>query len=131
MALFSDIDWIIVLGVGGFLLFGRDGGATVRQLGRWYGRALRLKQELVGEFARAADLPMSGAGPAGSLRAALLGLDAPAQGRVGIPAAVTTAPQRPSVPENPAPLLPSTGGYPVTSWSATFFAPAHDPREFR
>ena len=128
MALFSDLDWIIVLGVAAFLLFGRDGGATVRQLGRWYGRALRLKQELVSEVARAADLPLPGGANPGSLRSALLGLDAPDVARTGIPAAVRTPPASPPAPTPPSPL-PWTGGSPVTSWSMTYFAPAHDGRE--
>jgi hypothetical protein len=130
MALFSDIDWLIVLGVGAFLLFGRDGGATVRQLGRWYGRAVRLKQELVGQVARAADLPLGPAGNAGSLRAALLGLEPADRGRPSIPAAVRTPPAGPSVPQPPPPL-PITGGSPVTSWSATFFAPGGERGELR
>jgi len=130
MALFSDIDWLILLGVGAFLLFGRDGGATVRQLGRWYGRALKLKQELVSEVARAADLPLPAGATVGSLRAALLGLEAPAAPVVGIPAAVRRPDPVPALPAFPVPL-PSTGGQPVTSWSVTFFAPSADPRELR
>ena len=130
MALFSDIDWIIVLGVGALLLFGPEGGTTVRQLGRWYGRALRLKQELLSEVARAADLPLPAGGAPGSLRAALLGLEGADPPRIGIPAAVRTPPRAPVVPQLPC-QLPTTGGYPVTSWSMTFFAPTHEPREPR
>jgi hypothetical protein len=130
VALFSDLDWLIVLGVGAFLLFGAHGGTTVRQLGRWYGRALRLKQELVSEVARAADLPLPGGGTPGSLRAALLGFEAPARSASGIPSAVTTPPAGPPSPQVPSPL-PWTGGYPVTSWSATFFAPSDGPRGSR
>jgi hypothetical protein len=120
MALFSDIDWLIVLGIGALLLLGRGGGATVRQLGRWYGRAVRLKQELVSEVARAAELPLPAGTTPGSLRAALLGLDSPDRTRTSIPAAVRIPPATLPLPELPAPL-PWTGGYPVTSWSTTFF----------
>ncbi len=122
MALFSDLDWLIVLGVGALLLFGDRGGATVRQLGRWYGRAMRLKQELVEEVARAADLPLPAGTPAGSLRAALLGLDSLPARPVGIPVAVRVPPTPPAAPAVPA-MLPWTGGEPVTSWSTTYYAP--------
>ena len=120
MGLFSDLDWLIILGVGAFLLFGHDGGTTVRQLGRWYGRAMRLKQELLSEFARAAELPMPAGGSAGSLRAALLGVEASDVARIGVPAAVRTPPAPPAAPTPPLPL-PWTGGNPVTSWSTTFY----------
>jgi len=128
VTLFSDLDWLIVLGVGGFLLLGDRGASTVRQLGRWYGRAMRLKQELVEEVARAAELPLPAGAPIGSLRAALLGLDGPVRPAVGIPAAVRTAPVLASPPETAAPW-PRTGGTPVTSWSATFFPTAPERGE--
>jgi len=127
MALFSDIDWLIILSIGAFLLFGRDGGTTFRQLGRWYGRALRLKQELMSEVARAAELPLPAGSAPGSIRAALLGLGPADPPRVGIPAAVRTPPPAPAVPQPSSPF-PTTGGYPVTTWSVTFFSPSHDPR---
>ena len=64
MALFSDIDWVIVVAVVAFLLFGKGNTEVLRTMGRWYGRAGRLKQDLLSEFTRAADLPMPGtAGP--------------------------------------------------------------------
>jgi hypothetical protein len=122
VALFSDIDWVIILGIGAFLLLGNDGGKTVRQFGRWYGRAVRLKQELVGEIARAADLPLGAGSSPGSLRAALLGLEGGSAGRVGIPAAVRAPPEAPPHP-SPPPPFPWTGGTPVTSWSVTYFDP--------
>ncbi len=129
MALFSDIDWIIILGLGAFLLLGHDSAGTVRQFGRWYGRAMRLKQELVSEVARAADLPIAPGGNTASLRAALLGVDAAALARPGIPAAVRVAPGPPVPPEPLGPMpLPWTGGSPVTSWSATFFGDGTDGR---
>lgn len=130
MALFSDIDWMIVLAVGAFLLFGRDSGQVGRTLGRWYGRAVRLKEELLGELARAADLPMPAGGSAGSLRAALLGLDGGELSRSGVPAAVRTPPPAPLRPE-PASPLPWTGGEPVTSWSSTSALDLAGSREVR
>ena len=71
MALFSDIDWIIVLAVAAFLLLGKDSGQFLRTAGRWYARAGRLKQELLGEFARAADLPLPPPGAPLTIRGAL------------------------------------------------------------
>ena len=92
MALFSDIDWAILLIVGAFLLFGKENRAVLRTLGRYYGRAVRLKQELLSEVSRAADLPMPRGGQAPSLRGALLGYDDTAAASPAIPAAVARAP---------------------------------------
>lgn len=118
MALLSDIDWMILLVAAAFLLLGPQNGELLRTLGRWYGRAARLKQDLLSEFSRAADLPPSG----GSLtiRGALLGIDAPSTGELrGVPAAVP----RLVTAAVPAPLAPAaqpwTGGYPVPTWSMT------------
>jgi len=130
MGLFSDLDWMIILGVGAVLLFGHGGATTMRQLGRWYGRAMRLKQELVSELARAAELPMPAGGNAGSLRTALLGLGSVETAAVGIPAAVRTPPSAPGVREPVVPL-PWTGGSPVTSWSATYFGTDRPGGELR
>jgi hypothetical protein len=92
MALFSELDWVLLVGVGAVLLFGQGSGTALRQLGRWYGRAMRLKQELLAEFTRAADLPTPTGGQPYSIRQALFETD-PAGGRVtGVPAAVVTAP---------------------------------------
>ena len=57
MALTSDFDWAILLGVAALLLLGPNNGPLLRTVGRWYGRAMRLKQELLGELTRAAELP--------------------------------------------------------------------------
>jgi hypothetical protein len=91
MALFSNIDWAILLSVAGVLLLGRESGALLRQFGRYYGRFVRLKQELLGELTRAADLPSPSAGGALSFRGALLGYPEGSQ-TPGIPAAVTVMP---------------------------------------
>jgi hypothetical protein len=84
MALFSDIDWGILLAVAGFLFLGKESGAALRQFGRYYGRFVRLKQELLGELTRAAELP---APPTGALLGYPEGSATP-----GIPIAVTSAP---------------------------------------
>jgi hypothetical protein len=91
MALFSDIDWAILLSVAGFLLLGRESGALLRQFGRYYGRFVRLKQELLGELTRAADLPAPSSLRSLSLRGALMGYPEGSQ-TPGIPAAVTVPP---------------------------------------
>lgn len=128
MALFSDIDWVILVAVALFLLFGKDSGATLRTLGRWYGRAGRLKQELLAEFTKAADLPSPAPGAPLTVRGALLGLDpVPAQ-TSGIPAAVRMPPVLPPVPppSPPAPPTPWTGGAPVVTWTMTPPVVLHD-----
>jgi hypothetical protein len=91
MALFSDIDWGILLAVAGFLFLGKESGAALRQFGRYYGRFVRLKQELLGELTRAAELPAPPTGGALSLRGALLGYPE-GSATPGIPIAVTSAP---------------------------------------
>ncbi|HTT73076.1 MAG TPA: hypothetical protein VMG99_02850 [Thermoplasmata archaeon] len=132
MALFSDIDWVILLAIGAFLLFGRDNSQVLRTLGRWYGRAGRLKQEILEEFSRAADLPSPTPGQPFSIRGALLGLDPPATVRSGIPAAVRLPPGLPPAPAPapPEPASPWTGGYPTPVWSSTVHAGGWD-REVR
>ncbi len=121
MALLSDIDWLIILVVGAFLLFGRGNTQAIRTLGKWYSRANHLKQELVGEFARAAELPLPAGTSPGSFRAALLGLGAPPSAGRGIPAAVRTPPQGPAGPAPFAPAAPGAVGfgYVMTSWSTS------------
>lgn len=121
MALFSDIDWIILVAVALFLLLGKDSRATLRTLGRWYGRAGKIKQELLTEFTKAADLPPPAPGASLSVRGALLGLDPSPTQRSGIPAAVRTPPVLPPVPvpTPPSPPTPWTGGAPVVTWTAT------------
>lgn len=91
MALFSDIDWAIILAVGAFLLLGPQSSGVLRQVGRYYGRFLRLKQEVLGEITQAADLPAPSSGGTLSFRGALLGYPEGSQ-TPGIPAAVAYAP---------------------------------------
>jgi len=123
--LFSDIDWVIVVAVAAFLLFGKGNTEVLRTMGRWYGRAGRLKQDLLSEFTRAADLPIPGTPGQVSFRGALLGLDPPVSHVSGIPAAVTTAPVA-SPPVGGS--TPWTGGYPTPTWSMTVPATS-DPSE--
>jgi hypothetical protein len=123
VALFSDIDWVILVAAAAFLFLGKDNAQLLRTLGRWYGRAGRLKQELLAEFTKAADLPTP-AGGALSIRGALLGLDPTPTHVSGIPAAVTTAPGATPLPMEPT-WVPWTGGYPTPTWSMTMpVAPA-------
>jgi hypothetical protein len=119
VALFSDVDWIIIAGVAAFLLLGKENGQVLRTFGRWYGRAGRLKQEILSEFSRAAELPAPVPGASAlSVRGMLLGIDPPVSARSGIPAAVRVPP---SVPYRPTyePAVPWTGSYPVPTWSMT------------
>jgi hypothetical protein len=117
MALFSDIDWVILVVAAAFLLLGKESAPTLRMLGRWYARAGRLKQELLSEFAMAADLPAPAGGNL-SIRGALLGLDSPGGHVSGIPAAVTVAPGGPVPPYAPA-TSPWPGALPASTWSRT------------
>jgi len=117
MALFSDLDWVIIAAVAVFLLFGKENGQMLRTLGRWYARAMKVKQELLGELTKAADLPIA-PGQQLSIRGTILGLDSPVTHVSGIPAAVRVAPTVPYTPSY-EPTLPWTGGYPVPTWSTT------------
>jgi hypothetical protein len=117
MALFSDIDWVILLAAAAFLLLGRDNSQLLRTIGRWYGRAGRLKQELLSELTTAAEIPVPVGGPL-SIRGALLGLDPTPTQASGIPAAVTTPPVATSRPIEPT-WVPWTGGYPMPTWTMT------------
>jgi hypothetical protein len=129
MALFSDIDWVILLAAAGFLLLGKDNSQLLRTIGRWYGRATQLKQELLAEFSKAADLPVPAQGQL-SLRGALLGLDPAPPRPSGVPAAVTSPPAPTVRPIEPA-WGPWTGGYPVPTWSMTVPAVLPDPERSR
>lgn len=131
MALFSEIDWVILLAIGGFLLFGQGSGAAVRQLGRWYARLLRLKQDLLSEFTRDADLPSPTPGRTLSIRQALFEAD-PVGGRTsGIPAPVSIAPGGSFVAIGLTASAPSIGpmGMGPETWS--FARPAPDLGGFR
>jgi hypothetical protein len=117
MALFSDIDWMILLVAAAFLLLGKESGPTLRMLGRWYGRAGKIKQELLSEFTKAADLP-STPGANLSIRGALLGLDPTPTHVSGIPTAVAIAPSARATVAPPT-GEPWYGSLPTPTWSST------------
>jgi hypothetical protein len=116
MALASDMDWVIILAVGAFLLFGTKGAGTMRTIGRWYGRAMRMKQQMLGEFTKAAEISLPSPGQPLSIRNALLGIEPLPSHTGGVPVAVSTAPSAPYRPTL-EPSLPWTGSYPVPTWS--------------
>jgi|SRR5271155_1394923 len=121
MALFSDVDWMVLLGVSAFIFLGPGSGATVRQIGRYYARLLQFQQQLLRDLAAAAELPIPVAGQGLSLRQSLLGLDpAPVRGS-GIPAAVTSPPMAPAV----AAPSPGPDGFGPTVWATT--SPSWEP----
>jgi hypothetical protein len=94
MALFSEVDWLVLLGVAAMLLLGPQGKGTLRMLGRWYAKALNLKDELLGEISASAGVPAAALTGRANLRGYLLGSDSLALGPAApaIPAAVTAAP---------------------------------------
>ena len=117
MALLSDIDWMIFLGIAGFLLLGKDGGAVVRQMGRYYGRLMRVKQELLSEVSRMAEIPAPVPGRPVSIRQSLLNWE-PGTGRTsGIPAAVSPPPVATAYAAAPSPAFAPALG-PAT-WSGS------------
>jgi hypothetical protein len=92
MALLSDIDWLIILAVGGFLLLGKGDPQLLRTVGRWYGKVVHLKQELLSEVTREAGIPNLSNGQPLSIRNAFLGLDHEDPSRAQVPIAVARAP---------------------------------------
>jgi hypothetical protein len=117
MALFSDIDWLILLVAAAFLLLGKESGPTLRMLGRWYGRAGRIKQELLSEFTKAAEIPTT-PGSNLSIRGALLGIDPTPSYVSGIPAAVAIPPSARASAAPPA-VDSWHGSLPTPTWSST------------
>jgi len=127
MALFSDVDWAILLIVAGFLLFGKENRAVLRTLGRYYGRAIRLKQDLLSEVSRAADLPIPSTGQPVSIRGALLGYDEPAGRPAGVPVAVAVPPTL-TVPASAASWAGTLGS---VTWSVALPMGGLDDRRVR
>jgi hypothetical protein len=113
-------------------VLGKEGGTVVRQIGRLYGRMNRLKSELLGEFAKAADLPPPVAGQPVSLRQSLLNFE-PGTGRtVGVPIAVTSPPP---VPEEYRPIpVPAAAAAPMgmgpSTWAVSYPHPTDAPERF-
>jgi hypothetical protein len=123
MALFSDVDWLVLVAVGAFIFLGPGSGATVRQFGRYYARLMRFKQQLLADLATAAELPVPVSGQGFSIRQSLLDLDSGPSRSSGIPTAVTSPPMAPAVAA-PAPT-PAPAGFGPTTWAAT--SPAWEP----
>jgi Sec-independent protein translocase protein TatA len=92
MALLSDMDWLIILAVGAFLLVGKADPQLLRTVGRWYGKAMHLKQELLSEVTRSADIPLPTADHPISIRNTLLGLEATEPTASRVPMAVARPP---------------------------------------
>jgi len=74
MSLFSDLDWVILAVAAAFLFFGPKGQEFARQIGRWYGRIGKLKDEILSEVAGSAGIERTSAGVQGSIRSVLLGI---------------------------------------------------------
>ncbi len=77
MALFSEIDWIVIAGVAAFLFFGPQGQQFVRQMGRWYARMVQFKSEIMSEVGASAGLPIGPGATMGSIGSSLLGPEPP------------------------------------------------------
>jgi len=92
MALLSDMDWLIILAVAGFLLIGKGDPQLLRTVGRWYGKLVHLKQELLSEITRETGLPAPTPGRPISIRNTLLGLETDEAAHVPVPMAVAPAP---------------------------------------
>ena len=121
MALLSDMDWLIILAVGAFLLVGKGDPQLLRTVGRWYGKVMHLKQELLSEVTRAADLPAVPSGQPISLRSTLWGVNnaEPAASAVPIavarPAAVASISS--SVSHSPTPAMTWVNSVGPQQWS--------------
>jgi hypothetical protein len=116
VALFSDVDWVVLLAVSAFIFLGPGSGATVRQLGRYYARLLQFKQQMLGELAKAAELPVPAPGQPLSLRQSILDLDVAPSRASGIPAAVSSPPMAPAVA---APVPAAPAGFGPTTWATS------------
>jgi len=115
------------------LVLGKEGGAVLRQFGRMYGRMNRLKTELLGEFAKAADIPAPVPGQVVSIRQALLHFEPGTDRTVGVPIAVTSPP---SVPDSYSPVYaPAAAAAPMglgpSTWSGSYPHSPDDPERYR
>jgi hypothetical protein len=91
------MDWLIIAIAAALLFFGPQGQQFARQLGRMYGRLVRLKAEVMAEVATSAGLPTGPSTSAPSLRSALFGIES------------TGAPSPPPIPTpSPTPTIPGT-----------------------
>lgn len=121
MALLSDMDWLIILAVAAFLLVGKADPQLLRTVGRWYGKAMHLKQELLSEVTRAADLPTSSANAPISIRGTLLGLDErpspPSSAPLGVARIPLAAAMATAVTQAPAPAMTWVNSLGPQQWS--------------
>ncbi len=123
---------MILLAAGAFLLLGKENTAVLRSLGRYYGRFLRLKNELMSEVSRAVDLPRAPAGsPPLTLRQSILGWESEvARTSSGVPAAVATPALPPVAIARPfgeaTTTAPGVGPY---TWSMSLTTAATEARE--
>ncbi len=127
MSLFSEMDWIVLLAIGGLVLLGNGGTSALRMLGRLYGRAVRMKRELLSEVARAADLPPPIEGQPTSVRAMLLGVDPTPESNVPSVAAAMAVPLAGFSSRSVA-TAARADGPPPSVWSRTV---PFDPSEAR
>ena len=108
------------------MVLGKEGGTVLRQVGRFYGRLMRLKSELLSDFAKAADLPAPIPGRVVSIRQSLLTWEPGHDRNVSVPIAVTTPPAVAAAYE-PAPIGAAPGLGPST-WSVSYPHATEDPR---
>ncbi|MGI0139845.1 MAG: hypothetical protein ACREBT_01650 [Thermoplasmata archaeon] len=134
MSLFSDMDWVIIVAVGVFLLFGSNNAGVMRTIGRYYAQAMRMKQTLMSEVTRAAELPTPSPGQSFSLRTALLSGASLETTSSSVPPlrSPSSAPlpppsYRPAVPSD----LPWTGATPTPTWSIALPAVPTDVERVR
>jgi hypothetical protein len=128
MALFSDIDWVVILAVGAFLLLGPNNQGVLRTVGRLYARAMNLKNELLGEVAKSAGLPPPNGQPF-SMREMLLHEPASVE-RSSIPLAVVAPPATALAAVSSLPSMvtvASSGAIGTGMWTVTRFPT--DPEE--
>jgi hypothetical protein len=126
MALFSDVDWVIIVAVGAFLFLGPNNQGLLRQLGRLYARAMGLKNELLGEVAKSAGLPPP-TGSSGSVRGLVMReLNGPdrASATAAVPLFVTQPPPTAIAAVGALPSMmtvASSGSIGAGTWSVTGF----------
>jgi hypothetical protein len=95
MALFSEIDWIVIAGVAAFLFFGPQGQQFVRQMGRWYARMVQFKAEIMSEVTSSAGLPIAPDVSIASIGSSLLGSESSSP---ATPTPMTMPTSSPTVP---------------------------------
>jgi hypothetical protein len=122
MALVSDIDWVILAAVAVFLLLGRGAGDVMRAMGRYYGRAVRLKNELLAEVTKSAGLPAGASLRPTSIRHTLLGDDATLGGPSQVPLAVSVPPSTPPIAYSATTGMGGSLGAPA--WTVSESVPA-------